>query len=249
MTPRNRYNSGIPVENRSLPRKSIWLFVGCMLVVISIACNYNIPAVAQNTASGNPLPGESKPPTIPAPSVPLQPPVDAPTGPGFTGADRTVPGVTFPPPSFGYEVDDLHNGPYVYCSFSHEGAHGLSEDAYIGIMTLQPDRLDGAYEQAFDGINGFLGQARERNAIPDIPAEARDEILLIRDDDDGLLFMITSQSNVYNCLFGAGHGAEKVNGKYLVITNYESCELGDAAAYTAMLKSLQGSCACRDHAR
>lgn len=144
-----------------------------------------------------------------------------------------------PPPSFGYEVDDLHNGPYVYCSLSHEGARGLSEDAYIGIMTLQPDKLDGAYEQAFDGIQGFLDQAQERNAIPDIPADARDEISLIQDDDDGLVFMITSQSNVYNCLFGAGHGAEKVNGKYLVITQYESCELGDAATYTDRLKSLQ----------
>jgi hypothetical protein len=241
MTTRNRYNSRIPVENRSLPRKSEWLFIGALLAVISIACICPILPLAPMTASGNPVPGEAEQPAIAAPSVPLKPPVAAPTGPGFTAADCTVPGVTFPPPSFGYEVDDLHNGPYVYCSLSHEGAHGLSEDAYIGIMTLQPDKLDGAYEQAFDGIQGFLDQAQERNAIPDIPADARDEISLIQDDDDGLVFMITSQSNVYNCLLGAGHGAEKVNGKYLVITQYESCELGDAASYTDRLKSLQAA--------
>ena len=241
MTTRNRSNSRIPVENRSLPRKSVWLFIGCLLAVISIACICPILPLAPMTASVNPASGGAAQPPIAAPSVPLKPPVAAPTGPGvhscrLHGARRHL-----PPPSFGYEVDDLHNGPYVYCSLSHEGARGLSEDAYIGIMTLQPDKLDGAYEQAFDGIQGFLDQAQQRNAIPDIPADARDEISLIQDDDDGLVFMITNQSNVYNCLFGAGHGAEKVNGKYLVITQYESCELGDAAAYTDRLKSLQAA--------
>jgi len=241
MTTRNRYNSRIPVENRSHPRKAVWLFVGCLLVVISIACNCDMPALAQKAASGNSAPGGAEQPPIAAPSVPLKPSVAAPTGPGFTAADCTVPGVTFPPPSFGYEVDDLHNGPYVYCSFSREGAHGLSETAYIGITAFQSDKLDGAYLQALEGIQGFLDQAQKRNAIPDIPADARDEISLIQDDDDGLVFMITSQSNVYNCLFGAGHGAEVVNGMYLVTTTYESCELGDAGAYTDRLKSLQSA--------
>ncbi len=121
--------------------------------------------------------------------------------------------------------------------------------AYIGIMTLQPDKLDGAYEQAFDGIQGFLDQAQKRNAIPDIPADARDEISLIQDDDDGLVFMITSQSNVYNCLFGAGHGAEKVNGKYLVITQYEFVRTRRRGSLHRQAEEPPGGSAGRDRAR
>ena len=158
---------------------------------------------------------------------------------GFQESDCAVPGVTFPPPSFGYEVDDLHNGPYVYCSSSGEGAHGLSETAYIGITTLQSGKLDMAYRQALDGIQGFVDQANKRNAIPDVPPDARFEITFIRNDNDGYVFMITSQANVYDCLLGSGFGSEKIEGKYLVNLQFESCELGDAAAYTAALEDLR----------
>jgi len=241
MTARNRYNPGIPLENRSLARKSVWLFVGCLLVVIAIACNCNIPALAQKTSSGNPAPGGAEQPPVASPSVPLKPSVAAPTGPGFTADDCAVAGITFPPPSVGSEVSEIHNGPYIYCAFSRETEHRISEKAYIGITTFQPDKLDEAYKQPLDGFRGFVTQAEERNAIPDLPAEVRDEITFIRQDEGGYVFMITSGANVQECLFGSGHGAEKVNGKYLVITEYESCELGDAAAYTAKLESLRAA--------
>ena len=64
---------------------------------------------------------------------------------------------------------------------------------------------------------------------------------MIREDETGYVFMITGWANVQECLLGIGHGAEKVNGMYLVIIQYESCELGDAGACTAALENLRAA--------
>ena len=241
MTTRTRSYSRIPSEKHRFPRRSVWLFVGCLLIIISIACNCNIPGLDQKLASGNPSSGGVKLATGAAPSGPAQITATVPPGAGFSAADCAAPGVTFPAPSVGFAVDNVHNGPYIYCSFSQTGAHGLSDTAYIGITAYQPAELEQAYQGNLEAIRGFVTQAQEWNALPDLPAEIRQEITMIREDETGYVFMITGWANVQECLLGTGHGAEKVNGKYLVITQYESCELGDSAAYTAALENLRAA--------
>ena len=158
---------------------------------------------------------------------------------GFQEADCAVPGVTFPSPYIGDQVtDEVFDGPSLICDSSTEGAHGLPVNAHIGITAYKADKLEGFYQQAVEGIRGFVDQANERNAIPDVPADARFEITFIRNDNDGYVFMITGQANVYDCLLGSGYGEEKIEGKYLVNLGFQSCE-GDAAAYTAALESLR----------
>ena len=158
---------------------------------------------------------------------------------GFQESDCAVPGVTFPSPYIGGdEFNEVFDGPSLICDTSTEGAHGLPVSAHIGITAYKADKLEGFYQQAVEGIRGFVDQANERNAIPDVPADARREITFLRNDNDGYVFMITSQSNVYDCLLGSGSGEEKIEGKYLVNLGFQSCE-GDAAAYTAALENLR----------
>jgi hypothetical protein len=158
---------------------------------------------------------------------------------GFLESDCAVPGVTFPSPYIGDPVTDVvFDGPSLICDSSTEGTHGLPVSAHIGITAYQADKLEGFYKQAVEGIRGFVDQANARNAIPDVPPDARYEITFIRNDNDGYIFMLTSQANVYDCLLGSGYGEEKVEGKYLVNLGFQSCE-GDAAAYTAALENLR----------
>jgi hypothetical protein len=158
---------------------------------------------------------------------------------GFQESDCAVPGVTFPSISIGDQVTEVYDGPSLICHASTEGAHGLPEIAHIGITAFKADKLEEFYEQGMGSIKVFVDSANEWNAIPDLPSEARYEIDFILNDDDGYVFMITTEANVQGCLLGKGHGEEMVRGKYLVSLLFESCELGDAAAYTAALEKLR----------
>lgn len=160
-------------------------------------------------------------------------------GSGFKETDCTVPGVTFPSISIGDQVTEVYDGPSLICHSSTEGAHGLPEIAHIGIIAYKADKLEEFYKQGMGSIKVFVDSANEWNAIPDIPPDARDEITFIRNDNDGYVFMITKEANVQGCLLGAGQGEEMVSGKYLVSLVFESCELSDAAAYTAALENLR----------
>ncbi|MCJ7512074.1 MAG: hypothetical protein MUO23_03790 [Anaerolineales bacterium] len=160
---------------------------------------------------------------------------------GFQESDCAVPGLTFASPTIGDEVNEVFDGPSLICAASSEGAHGLSEFALIGITAYKADKLGEFYKPGRDSNEERVARANEWNALPDLPTAARYEIDLILNDEDGYVSMITSESNVYGCLLGDGFGTEKIEGKYLVNIQFESCELGDAAAYTAALESLRAA--------
>ncbi len=161
---------------------------------------------------------------------------------GFSEADCSMSGIIFDPISIGNFVDDIYDGPSLICSYSDEGAHGLSETDYIRIVAYKADKLEGFYQDLKENINGYIVQANEWNAHPDLPADAKDEITMIRDDADGYVFMITKNANVQGCTKGDGYGVEKVNGKYLVQILFSSCE-GTSPAYLAAIKYLQSTAA------
>lgn len=149
---------------------------------------------------------------------------------GFSKEDCNVSGITFPDITVDYIVDDIYDGPYLTCSFSNIGSHGLSETAYISIGAYKPASLDEFYLDHQQNIQGFVDQAAEWNAYPDLSPDLKKEITFLSKNEDGYVFLITGLANVQNCLNGKGYGVEKVNGKYLVQLTFNSCE-GDAGSY------------------
>lgn len=194
-----------------------------ILVLVSLACSaWDIPVNAPTPTSKVPTPQVMK----------------------FVESDCNVSGVTFTTTHVGYNTDNIYAGPSLTCHTSTTGAHGLSEVAYIGILALKPDELEKAYLEKRTVNQGFVATANEWNATPDHSPELIANITFLSDMDDleyAYTFMITQYSNVQECLLGTGYGVEKINGKYLVELKFESCELGDAAAYQSMLENLHAA--------
>jgi len=200
------------------------IFLG-LLVCISLSCKINSN------------PGGKVEQVKPAePAAPVDP--GKVVGIGFTNADCQTAGITFSEISTSYLVDDVNNGPYLMCNASSQGAHG-SIQAYISITALQPGKLDGSYQNQKAAIKGYVDQSTAWNADPDVPAEVKDVISILYDDNDGYVFMITSEANVQKCYQGRGYGTLILFDKYLANMQYVACELADTAAYTAMMNNLQ----------
>jgi hypothetical protein len=214
--------------------------LSCLLFGAKPAPNANNPPDLAPLAS-------SPPEQFPVASAPPNQPPDA-NSPsnqqgkpsGFLKADCGVSGISFKDNDItvDYIVDDMYDGPYLICNYSSTGSHGLSETAYFSVIAYKAGKLDEFYLPLKENIKGFVDQANEWNAQPDLPSEVKDEITFIRDDSDGYIFMITSESNVQGCLMGDGYGAEKINGKYLVKLQFSSCE-GDAGAYLDAFQNLK----------
>lgn len=218
-----------------------FLFLVIFLVLLSLACSVSgatQPSNANNQAAQLPL--ASEPPE-------QLPDANSPAGqqaqtPGFLEADCNVSGVTFDKPNIGKSVDDIYDGPNLVCNYSGEGPHGLSETVYFRIVAYKADKLEQFYQDMQTNIQGFVDQATEWNAQPDIPESAKDTITFLRNDSDGYVFLITSEANVQDCTNGDGYGVEKINGKYLVQLTFTSCE-GDAGSYLETIQNLQDAAA------
>lgn len=229
-----------------------------ILMIVSLVCVLSACSPYGNIEFGddpsNQLPEANNPsnqlPEVNNPSNQLpnaNDPSDQQEEPGrFVKTDCNVSGVTFKDITVDYFVDDIYDGPYLICSVSTTGSHGLNESAYFRIVAYKAGPLLEVYPDLQNSIKGFVDQANEWNALPDLPPEARDEITFIRDDSEGYIFMITKEANVQGCLDGTGYGVEKVDGKYLVQLHYISCE-GDAGAYVTAMENLRN--AARDAIR
>ncbi len=220
-----------------------------ILVILSLACSFSGATQAPNASSSDNQPPNANSPANQPPLAsepPEQPPnANSPSDqqaepPGFSESDCNVSGVTFDTITVDYIVDEIYDGPYLICSFSGTGSKGLSETAYFRIVAYKADKLTQFYQELQTNIQGFVDQSTEWNALPDIPADAKDEITFIQNDSDGYIFMITKYANVQNCTIGDGYGAEKINEKYLVQLQFSSCE-GDAGAYMTTLENLQNA--------
>jgi hypothetical protein len=159
---------------------------------------------------------------------------------GFLKSDCNVDGVTFNNINVGYNVDDIYDGPSLVCSFTGTGSKGLSEIAYFRVGAYKAGPLLEIYQDQQKNIQGFVDQATEWNAQPDVPDSAKDTITFIRDDNVGYIFLITSEANVQGCLNGDGYGIENVDGRYLVQLTFNSCE-GDAGSYQTTLENLRNA--------
>jgi hypothetical protein len=222
------------MKNNNLKPFSLLLIT----LLLTIACNLT-PLNQQSSA----LPAEEYPlatSSMDKPAADTIPGNQKEPSTGFSESDCNMAGIENKSISFGNTVDDIYDGTYLTCSYSDEGAHGLSETNYIGIVAYKPDLLEGFYTDLKDNITGYIVQSNEWNAQPDLPADAKNEITMIRDDADGYVFMITKDANVQGCTMGDGYGVEKVNGKYLVQIMFSSCE-STAPAYLASIKNLQST--------
>jgi hypothetical protein len=151
---------------RTMPELMVWLICLTLLVVISLGCS-----VPQKTKVA---------PTATRPGGAVQPVKQK----GFEKTDCTVAGVTFTDITVNYFVDDNYDGPYLICNSSSTGAHGLSEHAYIKITAYKTGKLDEPFRQSKESIQRFVDQANEWNADPNVPAEAKDEVTFIHNDQD-----------------------------------------------------------------
>jgi hypothetical protein len=158
--------------------------------------------------------------------------------PGFQESDCNMSGIEFEPISFDYIVDDVYDGPYLTCSYSGTNTYGLSETVYFSIGAYKPDKLEEFYQDTKENISGYVAQSNEWNAHPDLSAEMKDVITILRDDTDGYIFMIAKNANVQGCTRGDGFGVEKVNGKYLVKLIFTSC-VSDAPGYLVSMNYLK----------
>jgi hypothetical protein len=221
MTRLNQSTASAHALKHSVSPGSIWFSILGLLLIISLGCTLSIPAPPVN------------------PVKPTKPVMATVQQVGFEKTDCSVASITFSDITVSYDVNDIYDGPYLICSSSSTGAHGLSENAYISIIAYKADEIGGFYLDMQKNIQGFVDQANEWNADPDLPAEAKDEVTFIRNDQNGYVFMISYEANVQKCYSGSGYGAELVNGKYLVHLSFQSCELADAAAYTAVMQALE----------
>jgi hypothetical protein len=147
-------------------------------------------------------------------------------------------GIIFDPISFDSMVDDYYDGPYITCSYSTTNTYGLSETVYLSITAYKPDKLEEFYQDTKDNISGYVAQSNEWNAHPDLSAEMKDVITMLRDDEDGYIFMIAKNANVQGCTRGDGYGVEKINDKYLVKLIFTSC-VSDASSYPVSMNYLK----------
>jgi len=131
--------------------RRILLITIIILVLVSLACS------AGDVPPGNALTATSK---VPTPQVMK-----------FLESDCNVSGVTFTTTHIGYNTDNFYDGPSLTCHTSSTGAHGLAESAYISILALKPDQLEKSYQEKQTVNQGFVTNAKEWNASPNLPAE------------------------------------------------------------------------------
>lgn len=205
----------------------LFLFLLSIPILISLACN---------TTPLNKVFSASDP--VEPPPASVSPVIQQDTSGGFLELDCSMSGIIFNPINIAKYVDDIYDGPSLTCSYSTTGAHGLSETVYISIVAYKADQLEGFYQGLKENFTGYIDQANEWNAHPDLSAEMKNEITMLRDDSDGYVFLITKYANVQDCTKGDGYGVEKVNGKYLIKILFSSCE-SDAPGYLATFKYIQ----------
>jgi hypothetical protein len=158
---------------------------------------------------------------------------------GFEEADCSATGMSFDTITVNYAIDETYDGPYLICSSSKPGSHDDTVHSYLYAIAYKEDKLAEFYQKEKDNLQGFVTQATEWNAQPDLPADLIDEITFIRNDANAYVFTISYDANVQNCYRGDGYGIEIVNHKYLVKLVYNSCELGSAADYAAEMSKLE----------
>ncbi len=108
-----------------------------------------------------------------------------------------------------------------------------------------PAQLEAAFQEARAVSQGFVDQANEWNAQPDLDPAQRMHVNVLYDNSDGYLFVTTQYSNVFNCVSGLGLGDEIVDGLFEVHLNYTSpnakCGPSDLDAYVVMLEKLEAA--------
>ena len=149
-----------------------------------------------------------------------------------------LPAIFFSDITVSNTVDDTFDGPSLICSLAGQGAHG-SVNCYLSIFTYKTTKLDAAYADLKTNIQGFEDQAVVWNASPNVPAEAKQAISIIYKSTDRDVIVISGEANVQGCYRGDGYGAEEFYDKYLVHLSFDSCDLADAEAYSAEMKSLE----------
>lgn len=206
-------------------------FLIVVLLLFIPACRFiggSIPDIPQNL--------ETKPaaPSVPSTIPQMEPTVIATQPSGFTASDCSANGLTFTDITAGLNDFEPYDGPSLICHSSTTGSHGLSEVNHLNINKMLSDHINTAFDDQKTTHKIFIDQAiawKEKNPT------AGTEVVKIRDDATGYIYIILTEANVQGCLLGEGYGVEILN-NYLINYLFSSCE-GDAASYTKAMETLQ----------
>jgi hypothetical protein len=157
---------------------------------------------------------------------------------GFLESDCAVEGLDFT----SIAVDTLgggpNQGPFLNCK-TEQG------DGFMITPWSDPAGLEAAFQEASAVSQGFVDQANEWNSQPVLDPALLMHVNLLADDPDRYMVVITSYSNVFNCVSGLGMGDEIVDGQFEVNLNYTSpnahCGPSDPAAYVSMIEKLEAA--------
>jgi hypothetical protein len=114
------------------------------------------------------------------------------------------------------------------------GSHGLNEIHHVNINKYQLESINTAFEVQKAVYITIVDDAvawKEKNPT------AGTDVVMIRDDEGGYVYLILTNASVQGCLVGEGYGVEKID-QYLVNLNFSSCE-GDVAYYRATIETLR----------
>ena len=153
---------------------------------------------------------------------------------GFEPADCSATGLTFENITTGNNDFEPYDGPHLICNSVATGSHGLNEIHHVNINKYQLESINTAFEVQKAVYITIVDDAvawKEKNPT------AGTDVVMIRDDEGGYVYLILTNASVQGCLVGEGYGVEKID-QYLVNLNFSSCE-GDVAYYRATIETLR----------
>lgn len=153
---------------------------------------------------------------------------------GFVPSDCSTAGILFQNITSAINNYDPFNGPYLICNSTSTAANGLNEIHHVDVHAVKPEFLASSFEDQKGVWKPKIDDAiawKEKNPT------ASTEIIMIRDDETGYIYIVLTNANVQGCLLGEGYGTE-IAGSYLVNLQFSSCA-GNSAEYLRMIESLR----------
>ena len=152
---------------------------------------------------------------------------------GFLPSDCAINNFSFPNITTGSNDYDFYNGPYLICNSNRTGEHGITETMHFSITAIKSESISSKFEEQKAVFQTIVDEAldwKERNPT------AGTDVVKIRDEADGYIYLILTNATAQNCLLGEGYGVEIVN-DYQILYLFSSCA-GSEADYTEAMDSL-----------
>lgn len=228
---------------RSMRKVILLLFAATFL---SVACEYPYPFTWLTPGDNLEEKGSTKPSVVETIEENVSEPVNPSAVPvvngttepaqpaGFLPSDCSACGMTFDNITAEFNTSDPFDGPFLICNSTTTGGNGLNEIHQLDVHAVKPEFLTSSFAEQKSVWKPIIDDAiawKEKNPT------ASTEVIMIRDDEGGYIYLVLTNANVQGCLLGEGYGSEIFN-SYLVNMQFSSCE-GNAAEYLQAIEKLR----------